>query len=139
MASYRQGRIEEEMAKVLSDILRTVKDYRVTDSLISITGVSVAPDLKTAKIFFSAMGGKYDSKEIRKGLTSASGYIRSQLAHIMNLRQTPALTFVFDDSMEHGAHINTLLRKVETELQIAEERDRLEEAEKANQAEDSNE
>ncbi len=135
MASYRQSRIEEEMAKSLSDILRTVKDYRVADSFISITRVTVAPDLSEARVFFSAMDGKYDSKEIRKGLTSASGYMRTALAKSMNLRQTPKLNFVYDDSMKQGAHINTLLKKVEAELAVAEERDRLAaEAEKNSKA-----
>ena len=132
MSSYRQNRIEEEMAKSLSDIIRNVKDYRVSGSLISITKVNVAPDLSEAKVYFSAMGGKYDIKEIRKGLMSAAGYIRTCLAKSMNLRQTPKLSFTFDNSMEQGAHINSLLKKVEEELAVAEERDRrLEEEAKA--------
>ncbi len=125
MASYRQSRIEDEMAKSLSEIVRTVKDYRVTDSFISITRVSVAPDLSEARVYFSAMGGKYDKKEVRKGLMSAAGYMRTALAKSMNLRQTPKLSFVYDDSMEQGAYINTLLKKVEKELEVAAERDRL--------------
>lgn len=134
MASYRRDRIDEEVAKVLSDILRTVKDYRITDSFVSITHVSVAPDLSTARVSFSAIGGKYDPKEIRKGLISASGYMRTKLAHIMNLRLTPKLEFVYDDSMANGAHISGLLKKVEDELAVAEERDRLEEERLAQEA-----
>lgn len=135
MASYRQSRIEDEMTKALSDIIRSVKDYRVSDSIITITRVTVAPDLSEAKVYFSSIGGKHDKKEIRKGLMSAAGYMRTMLAGAMDLRQTPRLTFVYDDSMEQGAHINTLLKKVEEELAVAEERDRrLEEA--ANEAHD---
>lgn len=140
MASYRQSRIEDEMAKSLSEIVRTVKDYRVTDSFISITRVSVAPDLSEARVYFSAMGGKYDKKEVRKGLMSAAGYMRTALAKSMNLRQTPKLSFVYDDSMEQGAYINTLLKKVEKELEIAAERDRLlEEHEEENETSDDGE
>lgn len=123
MPSYRRDRIDEDVAKVLSDVLRTVKDYRITQSFVSITRVSVAPDLSTAKVYFSAIGGDSDPKEIRKGLISASGYMRTQLARIMNLRQTPKLDFVYDSSMETGAHIHGLLKKVEDELAIADLRD----------------
>lgn len=139
MASYRKDRIDEEVAKVLSDILRNVKDYRVTDSFVSITHVSVAPDLSTARVSFSAIGGRYEPKEIRKGLMSAAGYMRGQLAAIMNLRQTPKLEFVYDNSMETGAHINGLLKKVEDELAIAEERDRRLAEEEGSTAREDNE
>lgn len=124
MASYRRDRIDEEVAKVLSEILRGVKDYRIADSFVSITRVTVAPDLSTARVFFSALGENCDPKEIRKGLISASGYMRSRLAQIMNLRQTPRLEFVYDSSMESGARIHELLQKVEGELAAAEKRDR---------------
>lgn len=137
MPSYRRDRIDEEVAKVLSDILRTVKDYRIAGSFVSITRVAVAPDLSTARVFFSAIGGNCEPKEIRKGLISASGYMRTQLAKIMNLRQTPKLEFVYDSSMENGAHIHGLLKKVEDELAIAEQRDLAEAERLAKEAEDS--
>ena len=131
MASYRRDRIDEEVAKTLSEILRSVKDYRITGSFVSITKVSVAPDLSAARVFFSALGKNCDPKEIRKGLISASGYMRTRLAQIMNLRQTPKLEFVYDSSMESGAHIHSLLHQVEDELAAAEERDRRLESEQA--------
>ena len=124
MASYRRDRIDEEVAKVLSEILRTVKDYRIADSFVSITKVAVAPDLSTARVYFSALGKNCNPAEIRKGLVSASGYMRSRLAQILNLRQTPRLEFFYDTSMETGAQIHGLLRKVEDELAAAERRDR---------------
>lgn len=112
MANFRRGRINEEMAKELTAILRTVKDPRVSSALISITGVDCTPDLKYAKIYYSSIGGKDDNEGVKKGLNSAMGYIRSQLAHNLDLRQTPELKFIRDDSIEHGAHIEKLLNSV---------------------------
>ncbi len=115
MAKYRRGRINEETAKELSNILREVKDPRVAEAFISITAAEVATDMKTARIYFSVMSG--DKNEVKKGLKSAHGYIRKRLAETLNLRQTPELTFIPDDSIEYGAHINELLNKIEfTEL-----------------------
>ena len=121
MPSYRRGRINEEMAKELAVILRDIKDPRVSDAFVSVTSVDVTPDLKFAKIYYSAMSG--DKKELKKGLVSASGFIRKRLAETLNLRQTPELTFLADDSIEYGAHINSLLHKVEGELKQTDERE----------------
>ena len=111
MAKYRRGRINEETVKELSSIIREVKDPRVSGAFISITAAEVATDMKTARVYFSVMSG--DKKEVLKGLKSAHGYIRKRLAETLNLRQTPELTFVPDDSIEYGAHINSLLNKIE--------------------------
>ena len=107
MANYRRGRINEEMQRELTMILRRVKDPRVSDAFISITSADCTPDLKYAKIYYSAMGG--DKKEVAKGLKAASGFIRRELASSLNLRITPELTFVADDSVAYGAHIASIL------------------------------
>ncbi len=112
MGNYRQHRVNEEMAKELADILRSVKDYRVTNALISITRVDCTKDLKYAKIYFSCVSKQDAQSEVLAGLKSAQGYIRSALATRLNLRQTPELNFIYDDSMEHGAHILQLLHEV---------------------------
>lgn len=111
MANYRRGRINDEMQKELAQILREVKDPRVSGAFISVTAVDVTPDLKYAKVFYSAMLG--DKKEVAKGLKSSGGYLRRQLAMRMNLRMTPELTFIEDHSIEHGAHISKLLNSIE--------------------------
>lgn len=116
MASYRKGKIDEEMARTLSGILRTVKDPRVANSLVSIVAVDCSADLKYAKVFYSYFSQKYDGKDVAAGLKSAAGLIRSRLAQTMNLRITPELTFVEDDSIRHGAHINELLKSVAADL-----------------------
>lgn len=111
MANYRRGRINDEMQKELSAVLRDVKDPRVSGAFISITAVDVTPDLKFAKVYYSAMLG--DKKEVAKGLRSSSGYIRKMIASRMNLRITPEFTFFEDHSIEHGAHISKLLNSIE--------------------------
>jgi len=107
MAKYRQGRINEEMFKAAAEIIRTVKDPRVSEAFVSITGVEVTPDLKYAKIFYSHMQG--DKKAVKKGLDSSAPYIRGQLARNLNLRITPELTFVEDTSIAYGARIEKII------------------------------
>ena len=111
MANYRKGRINDEVKKELSFILREVKDPRLSDAFISITSVEVSGDLKFAKVYYSALMG--DKKEIAKGLKSCSGFIRREIARRLNLRMTPEFTFFEDHSIEHGAHISKLLNQIE--------------------------
>ena len=110
MANYRKGRINDEMQKTLADILRAVKDPRVSGAFISVTGAEVTADLKYAKIYYSVLQG--DKKAVREGLASSAGFIRGQVARRMDLRQTPELTFVEDTSIAYGAHISELLNSI---------------------------
>lgn len=110
MANYRTGRINDEMQKTLAQIIREVKDPRVSQAFISITGADVTPDLKFAKIYYSAMRG--DKKEVSQGLKSSAGFIRRMVAQRMNLRATPELTFIEDQSIAYGAHIASLLNSI---------------------------
>ena len=119
MANYRRGRINDEMKKELSQVLREVKDPRLTDAFISITAVEVTGDLKFAKVYYSAMMG--DKKEIAKGLKSSAGYIRREIARRLNLRMTPEFSFYEDHSIEHGAHISKLLNGIEITSEETEE------------------
>ena len=111
MAKYRQNRINDEMQKEMMSILRRVKDPRVQDAFISVTAVDCTADLKYAKIYYSALRG--DAKEVAKGLKAATGFIRRELAHSLNLRITPELTFVADSSITYGAHIASILNNLE--------------------------
>jgi len=115
MANYRTGRVNEELTRALADILRNVKDPRVSGAFVSVTAVDCSADLKNAKIFVSVMG-EHRKGDTIKGLTNATGYIRTQLAHTLNLRITPELRFIEDTSMKHGAHISTLMKQIEGEL-----------------------
>ena len=111
MASNRIGRINEEIQREMSSLIRTVKDPRVT-GLISVTAVDTTPDLKYCKLYISVLD-KSDVDQVLKGLKSASGYLRRELGRSLNLRNTPELTFVRDDSIDQGAHILEMLRNPE--------------------------
>ena len=111
MANYRRGRINDEMQKEVAQILREVKDPRVSRAFVSVIAAEVTPDLKYAKIFYSFLN-QSDPKEVAQGLKAASGYIRRELSTRMNLRITPELTFVRDNSIAHGAHIAQLLNGI---------------------------
>lgn len=122
MAKYRQAKIDEEIARALGEIMRTVRDARLEGCVFSITRVHAAPDLSTAEVFYSYLGSK-SRDDVKKGIKSALGFIRSSLARKLSLRQTPELTFTYDISMENGARIFELLKQVE----IPEEEDEDEE------------
>ena len=108
MASNRIGRINEEIQRELASLIPNVKDPRVS-GLISVTAVDTTPDLRYAKIYISVLD-KSDCAQVLKGLKSASGYLRRELGHALQLRYTPELTFVRDDSIDQGAHILDMLR-----------------------------
>ena len=112
MASNRIGRINEEVQRELAALIPTVKDPRVT-GLISVTAVDVTPDLKYAKVYISALD-KGSSAQVLKGLKSASGYLRRELGRALNLRSTPELSFIQDDSIDKGARILEMLRDPDT-------------------------
>ena len=111
MPSNRIGRINEEIQRELAALIPTVKDPRVS-GMISVTAVETTPDLKFAKIYISALD-KGGEEQVLKGLKSASGYLRRELGRSLNLRYTPELTFVRDDSINKGAHILEMLRDPE--------------------------
>ena len=125
MANYRRGRINDEVQRELAGILREVKDPRVKDAFVSITAVDVTPDLKFAKVYYSALRG--DAKELAKGLRAASGFMRSQIAQRLNLRITPDLNFVKDGSIEHGAKIAKFLEEINAERKERESKEEKEE------------
>ena len=112
MASNRIGRINEEIQRELADLLRGLKDPRVQDTMISITRVETTPDLRYAKVYTSFLEADR-AKDALKGLKSASGYLRRELGRALQLRYTPELQFIADDSIQHGAHILEVLRQVE--------------------------
>lgn len=121
MAKYRQNRINDEMQKAMMEILRRVKDPRIQDAFLSVTAVDCTADLKYAKIYYSALRG--DEKEIAKGLKAAAGFIRRELAHSLNLRITPELSFIKDTSITYGAHIASILNNLEISEDDGEETD----------------
>ncbi len=99
--SIKNIRLNSEVQKELSAIIRDVKDPRVSP-WTSVIEVYVAPDLKTCKVWISVLGSDEDRDNTIRGLQSAAGFIRHELAHRMNLRNTPELTFISDTSTEYG-------------------------------------
>ena len=115
MASNRIGRINEEIQRELAEQLRRLKDPRVSQvGMVSITRVDTTGDLRYARIYISCLD-KSREKDVMKGLKSASGYLRRELGRTLQLRYTPELQFIADDSIQHGAHILEVLRQVERE------------------------
>ncbi len=107
----RLGRIDEEYRKELSQIIGyELKNPNVT-GLISVTKVKVTNDLKFAKVYVSILNSK-NIKDTLAGLKKSSGYIRSELAKRVNLRNTPELIFELDDSIEYGSRIDSILKEI---------------------------
>lgn len=105
----RQGRIDEEFKKELSQIISfEVKEPKIT-GMVSVTRVKVTPDLKYAKVWVSILNSK-NNEETLEGLKKTAGFMRTELAKRINLRNTPELSFVIDDSLEYGARIDSILK-----------------------------
>lgn len=111
MPSNRIGRINEEIQRELAAQLRNLKDPRVS-GMVSVTRVDTTNDLRYARVYVSVLN-KDQEKDVLKGLKSASGFLRRELGHVLQLRYTPELQFIGDDSIQHGAHILELLRREE--------------------------
>ena len=104
----RQGRIDEEFRKELSQLISfELKEPSVT-GMVSVTKVKVTPDLKYAKVYVSILNSK-NIKETLAGLKQSSGFLRSELAKRINLRNTPELVFELDESLEYGARIDKII------------------------------
>ena len=108
MAGYRLDRTNDDIQLVLSELLRSIKDPRVNQGMISITRTETTGDLRFCKVYLSVFGLE-NEKELKKGLKSASGWLRRELGKRLSLRYTPELIFELDNSIEHGAHINKII------------------------------
>ena len=104
--SIKYSRMNGEVQRVLSKIIaQDIKDPRI-HPMTSVVSVEVTPDLKFAKVYVSVLGSKEDREKTSEGLKSAASHIRSKLAKNLNLRNTPELTFVMDDSIEYGINMS---------------------------------
>ena len=110
--SVKNTRINGEVLKELSNIIRSeIKDPRI-NPMTSVVSVEVAPDLKTCKAYISVLGDEQSQQDTIKGLKSAEGYIRRQLARTVNLRNTPEIRFILDQSIEYGINMSHLIDEV---------------------------
>ncbi len=113
--SIKLTRISNEVMRELSNIIRTeIKDPRIAP-LTSVVAAEVAPDLKTCKAYISVLGDDKACQETMEGLRSAEGYIRSQLARSVNLRNTPEIKFILDKSIEYGVNMSKLIDELNAE------------------------
>jgi len=108
--NYKQGRINADVKRVLSEIIGNLKDPRLP-YMPTVVAAEVSADQKYCKIYISFFGD-YDEKEVNNFLKNAKGFIRKQMADKLSLRQVPELTFIFDNSAEKGARINTILKEI---------------------------
>ena len=108
--SIKNTRVNGEVQKELSNIIRGgIKDPRVAP-MTSVVAVEVAPDLKTCKAYISVLGDEKAQEDTIKGLQSAEGYIRRELARKLNMRNTPEIKFVMDQSIAYGVAMSKTLR-----------------------------
>ena len=131
--SVKNRKINDEVRRVLAQIISGgIKDPRVSP-MTSVLAVEVAPDLKTCKVWVSVYGDDKKKKDTMEGLNSASGFIRGELARKVNLRNTPQLQFILDDSIAYGVEMSRRIDEVLAEDQRAESQ-RADEAEAEDQS-----
>ncbi|HIS66410.1 MAG TPA: 30S ribosome-binding factor RbfA [Candidatus Scatomorpha merdipullorum] len=110
--STRIGRINDDIQLALSSLLRSVKDPRVQQGMISVTRVETTGDLRYAKVWLSVLG-ELNEKEFRRGLKSCAPWLRRELGSSLSLRYTPELVFEIDHSIEYGAKISRMIEEIE--------------------------
>ena len=120
--SIKNTRINAEVQKELCNIIRELKDPRI-GLMTSVTAVEVAPDLKTCKAYISVFGSEQEKADTMKGLKSAEGFIRRQLAKELNLRNTPEMKFILDNSIEYGVTMSKKIADITATLSDDEEED----------------
>ncbi len=110
-SSNRLGRINEELKKVISQVINYELENSKVTGMVSVTKVKITPDLRYAKVYVSMLDTK-DVKKTLEGLKQSAGFIRSRVASSVNLRVTPELVFEYDDSEEQGYRIEQILREL---------------------------
>lgn len=119
--SLKNTRVNGEVQRVLAEIIRSeIKDPRI-HPMTSVVSVSVAPDLKTCKAWISVLGDEKAVEDTLAGLRSAGGYIRKELARRINLRNTPEITFVMDQSIAYGVNMSKKIDEVMASMPVREE------------------
>lgn len=114
--SIKNTRVNSEVQRELSNIVRGgIKDPRVS-LMTSVVAVEVAPDLKTCRAYISVLGDEKSQQDTIKGLQSAEGYIRRELAHSLNMRNTPEVKFILDQSIEYGVNMSKKIDEVTKDI-----------------------
>ncbi len=123
--SIKNTRINMEVQRELSEIIRAgIKDPRI-HPMTSVVSVEVTPDLKYCKAYISVLGSEEAGQDTIQGLKSAEGYVRRELARRVNLRNTPQIKFILDQSIEYGVNMSRLIDEVTRDLKDEDEEDSL--------------
>ena len=126
--SVKNTRVNGEVHRVLAEIIRSeIKDPRI-NPMTTVVSVEVAPDLKTCKAWISVLGNEESQKDTLAGLRSAEGYIKNQLARKINLRNTPEIRFIIDQSIEYGVNMSKLIDDINGNMSTDIEDDNFEES-----------
>ena len=112
--NHRSGRVNEAIKEEMASILRSVKDPRIAP-VTSVVKVDTSRDLKYCKIYYSVLGGQEERKNTKEGLMNAAGFIRRELAIRLNMRQTPELSFIEDDSIEYSIYLSEKIKEIHEE------------------------
>ena len=110
--SVKNTRVNGEVMRVLAEVIRSDINDPSINPMTSVLAVEVAPDLKTCKAWISVLGNEESQKDTLAGLKSAEGYIRNQLARKINLRNTPEIRFIIDQSIEYGVNMSRMIDEV---------------------------
>lgn len=113
--SNRMNRVEEELKKEISNIISYELNNSNITGMVSVTKVKVTPDLRYARVFVSMINS--NKKKTLEALKKSSGFIRTEIAHKINLRVTPEIVFEFDESIEYGARIDAILNNIVKEIE----------------------
>ena len=119
--STRIDRISEEVMKALAEAMRSVKDPRVQEAMVSVVHCDVTNDLRYAKCYISVLGSEQQTRDVMKGLKSAAGWLRREVGHKVQLRYAPELVFELDQSITHGALCPEVLHELKNEGKLGEE------------------
>lgn len=112
MAGHREQRVNEEIKRELTAVVRQLKDPRIS-GMVSILKTNVTKDLKFCKVYISVFGDEQNKKDVLKGLNSAKGFIRKEISQALSLRITPEFTFEIDNSLEEGNKILKMIESIE--------------------------
>ena len=115
MSQKNMGRLAQDMKREVIAIIGEMKDPRVTGGLLTVTRLDVTPDLDCAKVYISVMGREGGPEPVVKALNKASGHVRTEVSRRMHIRKAPRFVFVPDEGAAYAAHINALLRDLDTE------------------------
>ena len=116
MATFKLGRTTEDLRRELTDILRTMKDPRIS-GIISIVKVDLSGDYSHCKVYISSMDGLAAAKEAAKGLNNGAGYVRREVGQRLRMRRSPEFRFIADDSIQHSADIARTLHQLGVDRQ----------------------